>query len=84
MDGEILSTGFIRTGNQDEPFSYQAMNIQQMFTTGQPQYPVERTLLVSGALDALMESKHKGHVRVETPHLDVTYKPLATDPIRIR
>ena len=84
VDGEILSTGFIRTGNQDEPFSYQAMNIQQMFTTGQPQYPVERTLLVSGALDALMESKHKGHVRVETPHLDVTYKPLATDPIRIR
>ena len=43
---------------------------------GRPQSPVERTLLVSGVLDALMESRHRGHVRIETPHLMVAYKPF--------
>ena len=48
-----------------------ALDIQEMFLTGKPQYPVERTLLISGALDALLESRYRGHVRIETPHLDV-------------
>jgi len=34
-------------------FSYLGLNIQEMFMTGKAQYPVERTLLVSGALEAL-------------------------------
>jgi hypothetical protein len=45
-----------------------------MFLTGKPQYPVERTLLISGALEALLESRYQGHVRIETPHLDVRYR----------
>ena len=82
VNGAVESTGFIRTGDHDEPFSYQAQNIQEMFLTGRPQYPVERTLLISGALDALMESRYRGHVRVETPHLSVAYEPYETPPIR--
>jgi len=82
VNGLVESTGFIRTGDHDEPFSYQGLNIQEMFVTGQPQYPVERTLLVSGALDALMESRYRGHVRVETPHLNVAYRPFERAPIR--
>ena len=65
-------------------FSYLGLNIQKMFTTGRPQYPVERTLLVSGALDALMASRHRGHVRVETPHLNVSYRSYGEMPIRPR
>ena len=84
VNGRVESTGFIRTGEQDEPFIYQGLNIQEMFVTGRPQYPVERTLLVSGALDALMESRYRGHVRVETPHLKVAYKPYDHAPIRLR
>ena len=42
-----------------------------MFLTGEPQYPVERTLLVNRALEALLESRYRGHVRIETPHLDL-------------
>ena len=53
-----------------------------MFLSGEPQYPVERTLLVSGALDALMDSRHRGHIRLETPHLDVAYRSYETMPIR--
>lgn len=36
------------------------LNIQKMFLTGKAQYPVERTLLVTGALDSLMISRHAG------------------------
>ena len=53
-----------------------------MFLTGEAQYPVERTLLISGALDALMESRHRGNVRVETPHLNVAYRAAEKAPIR--
>lgn len=63
-------------------FSYLSLNIQEMFLTGKPQYPVERTLLISGALEALMDSRHKGHVRLETPHLNVAYTSYEKMPIR--
>ena len=53
-----------------------------MFLTGKPQYPVERTLLISGALEALLESRYRGHVRIETPHLDVRYRSYDKTPIR--
>ena len=74
------STSF-NTGQLDHPFSYLCQNIQKMFITGIPQYPVERTLLVTGALEALMESKYKGHTRIETPHLGISYKPYNTPPV---
>lgn len=63
-------------------FSYLGRNIHELFLTGRPPYPVERTLLVSGALDALMDSRHRGHRRVETPHLDVRYRSYDRLPIR--
>ena len=69
-------------GDPHPHFVYMGLNIQEMFLTGQPQYPVERTLLTSGALAAAMESRHRGHVRVETPHLAVAYTPPERPPMR--
>jgi hypothetical protein len=89
VNGQVEATGLNPAGldpeaGLDHAFTYLALNIQEMFLTGKPQYPVERTLLVSGALDALMESRYLGHVRVETPHLDVAYRPYEKAPIRPR
>ena len=37
-------------------------------------YPVERTLLTSGALSFLMDSWYQGQVRIETPMLGISYQ----------
>lgn len=50
-------------------FSMLVHGIVQMFGTGKPPYPVERTLLTTGALSALMESGYRGHERIVTPEL---------------
>ena len=45
-----------------------------MYLTGKHLYPVERTLLTTGALSFVMGSAHRGHERIETPMLMVAYK----------
>jgi hypothetical protein len=55
-------------------FSGLVYYIEQMLVTGRPAYPVERTLLTTGALAAIMDSCYE-HRRIETPHLNITYKP---------
>ncbi|MEE2884632.1 MAG: hypothetical protein VX701_02955 [Chloroflexota bacterium] len=84
VGGGIDVTSFNTDDGLDFPFGYLGLNIQEMFVTGVPQYPVERTLLVTGALEALMESRYLGHVRLETPHLNLRYKPYDSQCIRPR
>jgi hypothetical protein len=47
--------------------------IQTHFRQKKAPYPVERTLLVSGVLDAAMDSRIAGNKVVQTPQLDVKY-----------
>lgn len=47
---------------------------KKLFESGKATYPVERTLLVSGILDAVLESRVQGHKPLETPHLGVKYQ----------
>ncbi len=56
-------------------FSPQIHHIEQMFLTGRPSYPVERTLLATGLVAAGVESLHQEQKRQETPHLDIAYPP---------
>jgi hypothetical protein len=72
---EIDSTNcYIPTENSNN-FSMLVHGIAQMYQTGKPSHPVERTLLTTGALAFLMESAAQGHKRVETPMLQVRYNP---------
>jgi hypothetical protein len=58
-------------------FSMLVHGIAQMYRTGKPSHPVERTLLTTGAVSFLMESAAQGHKRIETPMLRVSYEPPA-------
>ncbi len=51
------------------------MRIKDFFATGNSPYPVERTQLSGGILDAACESRIRGSVRIETPELvSIDYK----------
>jgi hypothetical protein len=56
-------------------FIYLVKAIESMVQTGHPPYPVERTLLTTGVLDAVMVSKSEKQRKVDTPHLDIKYMP---------
>jgi hypothetical protein len=55
-------------------FAYQMDGISAMMVSGKPAWPVERTLMTSGLLDALLISKKSAGQRLETPHLDFDYQ----------
>jgi hypothetical protein len=77
VGGHIHSTlCYIPTENSNN-FSPLVDAIGRMFTTGKTDYAVERTLLVTGALAFLMESRHLGNKRVETPKLAISYRAPA-------
>ncbi len=49
--------------------------IQHLFLHAEEPYPAERTLLTTGALEAAMRSYEAGGRPIDTPHLNVQYKP---------
>ena len=84
-DGDtVYATEFyLQNGPPHAHFSYLSLNIEEMFVTGVPQYPVERTLLTTGILEAIMHSRAEGYTRIETPHLaELAYRSYQKMPIR--
>ena len=55
-------------------FSALSHAIAHFFRSGRSPYPVERTLLVSGILDAAMHSHHERRP-LDTPQLELAYQP---------
>jgi hypothetical protein len=58
-------------------FSPLSINMEKMFLSGKPTYPIERTLLTTGLTAAGVDSLYAGQTRVETPHLAIKYQPTA-------
>jgi hypothetical protein len=78
-DGEIASMLFFLGGPPESAYhGIQVHHIEELFLNGEANYPVERTLLTSGALSFLMDSRGDGHRRLETPELAISYQPPAT------
>ena len=72
---EFLSTLFHLPPRPNVTYSAALMNkAEELFITGKPSYPVERTLLTSGLVSAGMTSLAQGQ-RIETPHLAIAYQP---------
>lgn len=71
-----LSTMFHLPPNPNVVYSAALMSkAEEMFLTGKAPYPVERTLLTSGLVQAGMQSLHLAQKRIETLHLAVKYQP---------
>ena len=85
VDGKVAAVQFIYPRLTTKPaFSYLGLNIQEMFLSGKPPYPVERTLLASGIVDAALRSAADGGKPVKTPHLAIRYQPPDSDWIRAK
>ena len=73
-DGKTPACWYELPKPQRDHFSFLAGHVARMMVTGKPSYPVERTLLTTGMLSFLVDSKAAGHKRLETPELDVRYR----------
>lgn len=72
---EPLSTMYHLPPNPNVVYSAGLMSgAEEMFVTGKAPYPVERTLLTSGLVQAGLKSLAAGQTRLETPHLAVRYQ----------
>jgi hypothetical protein len=75
--GETVESAAFST-QEERPFYHFALmlqGIEKMVKTGQPTWPVERTLLTSGALSALIAAQSQGKTGwIDTPHLNVAYR----------
>ena len=88
-DGEVVATEFFAQGHggedEDGPyahFAYLSLNVEEMFLPGRSTVPVERTLLTTGVLETMLDSRPAGHQRLETPWLDITYQGRTPAPWR--
>jgi hypothetical protein len=72
---EPLSTLFYLPPNPNVTYSAALMaKAEELFTTGKAPYPVERTLLTGGLVEAGLRSLADGGKRLETPQLTVKYQ----------
>lgn len=72
---EPLSALFYLPPNPNVEYSAHLMSkAEELFLTGKAPYPIERTLLTTGLVEAGVKSLGAGEKRLETPHLAIRYR----------
>jgi hypothetical protein len=75
---KILATSYtLDPRPRRKHFSALVRSLEDMYLTGTPTEPAERTYLTTGILAYIMESHHQGGARLDTPDLDIRYRPPA-------
>jgi hypothetical protein len=73
---EPLSTLFHLPPNPNVVYSAALMSkAEETFVNHKSPYPIERTLLTSGLVEAAVRSLGSGQKRLPTPHLEIHYQP---------
>jgi hypothetical protein len=74
-ESEPLSTLFYLPPTPNVTYSASLMSkAEETFMTGKSPYPIERTLLTTGLVEAGVRSLGSGQQRLETPHLAIRYE----------
>ncbi|MEG9438370.1 hypothetical protein JAO29_19660 [Edaphobacter sp. HDX4] len=77
-DQNMVSTQFLRPLPPNEAYSAcLASKVESLYQTRKAPYPIQRALLVTGMLEACLNSRHRFGQRIETPHLAIQYQPPA-------
>ena len=76
-----LATKFaLQAGPPYRHFEWLVKAIDHLINTRKPAYPVERTVLTTGIIDAAMRSLAQAGKRIETPQLDMGYRAAEWAP----
>lgn len=74
-DGPLSTQFFLPPAPNRDWSAALATQIEAFYTTRTAPWPVERTLLTTGLLEACFHSRHQLNQRLETPQLAIHYKP---------
>ena len=79
-DGSFATRFALEPGPPFGHFTFLVRQIESLVLNGVAPYPVARTLLTTGILDAAMRSRQLGGERIATPELAIAYDPAAEIP----
>lgn len=77
---EFACRTWLQGGPDHGHFVFLTRQIESLIRNRRAPYPVERTLLTGGILDACLRSLHDGGTERATPELNISYQPIDEIP----